>query len=149
IDPTNAHPTGLTINPANVSDIWVVDSGTLKVYQYAAAAGRTSGSLSAAATFALNPYDTNPQGLADPPASGDRIDGGLADPIRVAAPEPGAQPPSPAVLPAVEPTGRPAVPVAPGTASPNQTTSRPSAADGWTGLAWVPGPAKRKSSLFA
>jgi glucose/arabinose dehydrogenase len=67
IDPADAHPTGITINPSNVSDIWIVDSGTLKVYQYVGAAGRTSGSQSAAATFALNPYDTNPQGIADPP----------------------------------------------------------------------------------
>jgi sugar lactone lactonase YvrE len=67
IDPTNTHPTGLTINPAAVSDVWVVDSGTLKVYQYAAAATQTSGSQSAVATFALNPYNTNPQGIADPP----------------------------------------------------------------------------------
>jgi hypothetical protein len=68
IDPANAHPTGITVNPANASDIWIVDSGTLKVYQYTAAAGRTSGSQTANATFALNPFDTNPQGIADPPA---------------------------------------------------------------------------------
>jgi hypothetical protein len=67
IDPANAHPTGITINPNNVSDVWIVDSGTLKVYQYTAAAGRTSGSQNAAATFALSPSDTNPQGIADPP----------------------------------------------------------------------------------
>jgi hypothetical protein len=67
IDPANAHPTGITINPNNVSDIWIVDNGTDRVYQYVAAAGRTSGSQNAAATFALNPYDTNPQGIADPP----------------------------------------------------------------------------------
>src|SRR5262249_4718128 len=67
IDPANAHPTGITINPTNVSDIWVVDSGTLKVYQYTAAAGRTSGSQNAAATFGLAAGDTNPQGIADPP----------------------------------------------------------------------------------
>jgi hypothetical protein len=64
-----------------------VDSGTLKVYQYAGAAGRTSGSQSASATFALSPADTNPQGIADrppadtpltPPAArrGDGADGG-------------------------------------------------------------------------
>jgi sugar lactone lactonase YvrE len=67
IDPANAHPTGITINPSNVSDIWIVDNSTLKVYQYTAATGRTSGSQNASATFALNPYDTNPQGIADPP----------------------------------------------------------------------------------
>jgi hypothetical protein len=67
IDPANAHPTGITINPSNVSDIWIVDSGTDKVYQYVGAAGRTSGSQNAAATFTLAPGDTNPQGIADPP----------------------------------------------------------------------------------
>ncbi len=34
IDPANTHPTGITINPTNVSDIWIVDNGTDKVYQY-------------------------------------------------------------------------------------------------------------------
>lgn len=68
IDPANTHPTGITINPTNVSDIWIVDNATLKVYQYVGAASRTSGSQNAAATFALNPNDTNPQGIADPPA---------------------------------------------------------------------------------
>ncbi len=63
-------PTGITINPASVSDIWIVDSGTDTVYQYTAAASRTSGSLAAAATFALTAGNTNPQGIADPPAPG-------------------------------------------------------------------------------
>ena len=67
IDAANASPTGLTINPAGVSDIWIVDNGTDRVYQYAAAAGRTSGSQTASATFALAPGYTNPQDIADPP----------------------------------------------------------------------------------
>jgi DNA-binding beta-propeller fold protein YncE len=67
IDPANTHPTGITINPNNVSDIWIVDNGTDKVYQYIGAASRISGSQNAAATFALAAGDTNPQGLADPP----------------------------------------------------------------------------------
>jgi outer membrane protein assembly factor BamB len=70
IDPANAHPTGITINPSNVSDIWIVDNVTAKVYQYVGAAGRTSGSQNAAATFALAAGDTNPQGIADPPPGG-------------------------------------------------------------------------------
>jgi outer membrane protein assembly factor BamB len=70
IDRANTHPTGITINPSNVSDIWIVDNGTEKVYQYTGAASRTSGSQSAAATFALAPGDTNPQGIADPPPAG-------------------------------------------------------------------------------
>jgi WD40 repeat protein len=69
IDAANTHPTGLTINPNSVSDIWIVDNGTLKVYQYTAAAGRTSGSQSAAATFALAAGNTNPQDIADPPTA--------------------------------------------------------------------------------
>jgi hypothetical protein len=69
IDPANTHPTGLTINPASVSDVWIVDSGTLRVYQYVGAASRTSGSQNAAASFALAPGDTNPQGIADPPTA--------------------------------------------------------------------------------
>ncbi len=73
IDPADAHPTGITINPNNVSDIWIVDNGTDKVYQYIGAASRTSGSQNAGATFALNPYDTNPQGIADPPPAAVRL----------------------------------------------------------------------------
>ena len=67
IDAANTHPTGITINPNNVSDVWIVDNGTDKVYQYIGAAGRTSGSQSAGATFALAAGNTNPQGIADPP----------------------------------------------------------------------------------
>jgi hypothetical protein len=69
IDPADAHPTGITINPNNVSDIWIVDNGTDKVYQYIGAASRTSGSQNAGATFALATGNTNPQGIADPPTA--------------------------------------------------------------------------------
>jgi streptogramin lyase len=70
IDPANTHPTGLTLNPTSPSDIWIVDSGTKQVYRYTAAVGLTSGSQSAAATFALAAGNTNPQDIADPPAPG-------------------------------------------------------------------------------
>jgi hypothetical protein len=64
-------PTGLTIDPNGASqDIWIVDSGTDKVYRYANARGLTSGSQSASATFALTAGNTNAQGIADPPAPG-------------------------------------------------------------------------------
>jgi DNA-binding beta-propeller fold protein YncE len=85
IDPANAHPTGITINPNNVSDIWIVDNGTLKVYQYVGAAGRTSGSQNAAATFALAAGDTNPQGIADPPPA-DLLLTPAASPLAVSQP---------------------------------------------------------------
>lgn len=55
-----------------MSDIWIVDNGTDKVYQYAAAASRTSGSQMTSATFALAAGNTNPQDIADPPA-GDSV----------------------------------------------------------------------------
>src|SRR5262249_17974293 len=55
----------------------------------AAAAGRTSGSQNAAANFALNPYDTNPQGIADPPTPGS-----LAGEAAVPPPVSGARPPA-------------------------------------------------------
>jgi hypothetical protein len=117
IDPANAHPTGLTVNPAAVSDIWIVDNSTLKVYQYTAAAGRTSGSQTAGATFALNPSNTNPQDIADPPAPSQLLP---ADPVPApavanAADRPPAVPVAEPDLPATEtvafgfaaPTGRP------------------------------------------
>jgi hypothetical protein len=68
IDSANSKPTGLTIDPANVSDIWIVDSGTDRVYQYSGAASRISGSQSASASFALAAGNSNPQGIADPPS---------------------------------------------------------------------------------
>ena len=64
-------PTGITIDPSNATqDIWIVDSGTDKVYQYTTGRSRTSGSQAAVATFALATGNTNPQGIADPPAPG-------------------------------------------------------------------------------
>ena len=66
IDAANSTPTGLTIDPTNVNHIWIVDSGTDKVYQYDAATSRTSGSQSAAATFPLATGNANPQDIADP-----------------------------------------------------------------------------------
>ncbi len=76
IDAANATPTGITLDPANVSDLWIVDSGTDRVYQYSAAASRTSGSQSADAAFALAASNTNPQGIADPPAGASQASAG-------------------------------------------------------------------------
>jgi hypothetical protein len=67
IDSANSKPTGLTIDPADVSDIWIVDSSTDRVYQYTGATTRISGSHSASATFALAAGNSDPQGIADPP----------------------------------------------------------------------------------
>jgi len=73
IDAHNAKPTGLTINPASPSSIWIVDSGTKSVYQYANATSATSGVRSAVAVFALAAGNTNPQGIADPPLPGSMV----------------------------------------------------------------------------
>ncbi len=68
IDSANKTPTGLTIDPSNGSqDIWIVDSGTDRVYQYANGRTKSSGSLSAATNFRLAAGNSNPQGIADPP----------------------------------------------------------------------------------
>ncbi len=68
IDPANAAPTGITVDPSNVRDIWIVDRATDKVYQYNGAAARTGGQQNADVSFALNSANVNPQGIADPPA---------------------------------------------------------------------------------
>ncbi len=60
-------PTGITLDPSNPAHIWIVDSGTAKVYQYDNAVGLTSGSKSANSSWALAAGNTNPQGIADPP----------------------------------------------------------------------------------
>jgi hypothetical protein len=63
-----------------VSDLWIVDNVTHKVYQYVGAAGRTTGSQKASATFALAAGDTKPQGIADPPPA-DLLNSTAAEPL--------------------------------------------------------------------
>ena len=76
-------PTGITIDPANVSNIWIVDSGTDRVYQYNAAATFANGSSHVAdVAFALAAGNTNPQGIADPPAPGSLLSERDADSLR-------------------------------------------------------------------
>ncbi len=72
LDPANATPTGITIDPTGGSKIWVVDSGTDRIYEYSGATGCRAGGLMAMKTYALNTGagNSNPQGIADPP-SGD------------------------------------------------------------------------------
>ena len=61
-------PTGITLDPSNVSHLWIVDSATDRVYQYDTAASQISGSKTWSTYFALAAGNTNPQGIADPPA---------------------------------------------------------------------------------
>jgi hypothetical protein len=71
ISGAGSSPTGITIDPTNVSDIWIVDSATDKVYVFSAAASRTSSSQSPSSSFALAAGNTSPQGIADPPPATD------------------------------------------------------------------------------
>jgi hypothetical protein len=63
IDAANKAPTGIALDPANVGDIWISDSGTDRVYKYAAAVSRNAGGQAAASSFALASGNANPQGL--------------------------------------------------------------------------------------
>ena len=69
LSPTDPSPTGITLDPTHVSDLWIVDSSTDRVYQYDGATSRLTGSQDASVTFALAATDTNPQGIADPLAT--------------------------------------------------------------------------------
>lgn len=69
ISGAGSSPTGITLDPTNPSALWIVDSGTRRVYQFDAATGRTSGSQSPSTSFALTAGNSNPQGIADPPPS--------------------------------------------------------------------------------
>ncbi len=71
IDAGNSRPRGITIDPSNPGHLWIVDSGTDRVYQYDNATSRISGSQAADAVFNLAPGNTNPQGIADPPEPGE------------------------------------------------------------------------------
>ena len=66
-------PTGITLDPAHVGNLWIVDIGTKRVDQFDNAAGLTSGQLYPSTSFALAAGNTNPQGIADPPSGATHI----------------------------------------------------------------------------
>jgi len=67
LDSANSRPTGISVDPAGGNKLWVVDSGTDRIYEYSGATGSLSGGLIASKTYALAAGNTNPQGIADPP----------------------------------------------------------------------------------
>ncbi len=69
IDTLNSQPTGLALDPANPSSIWIVDAGRDRLYRYDASASRVSGSQSASLQFALNSGNLSAQGVAFAPSS--------------------------------------------------------------------------------
>ena len=66
IDVDNSQPRGITIDPNNVNDVWIVDGADNAVYHYSGAASRTSGSQDAQQSFPLAATNTAPEGIADP-----------------------------------------------------------------------------------
>lgn len=63
---TNPSPTGIALDPNHVNHLWVVDASTDRIYQYANATSRITGSQEPDLTWALSAGNTNPQGIADP-----------------------------------------------------------------------------------
>jgi hypothetical protein len=75
INTANSKPTGITLDPTGAShDLWIVDDGATadKVFRYANAKSRSSGTAPAAPSWALAGGNSSPQGIADP------LPGGLA-----------------------------------------------------------------------
>jgi hypothetical protein len=63
----NVNPRGITINPGDVNDIWIVDNKYDKVYEYTGGAFFTSGTHSPDTKWRLAATNRKPQGIADPP----------------------------------------------------------------------------------
>jgi RHS repeat-associated protein len=80
LDTRNTNASGITLNPAGGTDLWVVDRQDLMVYHYATGRTQTSGSLSATDTLALSAGEGRPEGIADPPISSTTTDLWLAFP---------------------------------------------------------------------
>ena len=57
---SNATPEGIATNG---TDVWIVDSKSDKVYKYAGAATRLSGSQTAVSSFKLNSSNTSPKDI--------------------------------------------------------------------------------------
>ncbi len=66
LDPANANPTGITIDPSNVQHVWVSDNRSDSVFQYNNGANRKNGTPTADSVFTLNSANLNVQGIADP-----------------------------------------------------------------------------------
>jgi hypothetical protein len=81
---SNPSPTGITLDPTNVSHLWTVDASTDRVYQYDAAAALVTGTQEPSISFPLVTGNGNPQGIADPFVPGTSIGselGGVVAPV--------------------------------------------------------------------
>ncbi len=64
IDAGNARPTGIAVDPNDLTTVWIADSRSDRVYQYDNAAGVLTGAISASHSFSLTKRDSNAQGLS-------------------------------------------------------------------------------------
>ncbi len=86
LDPANTGAQGITINPFGFSPaLWVVDSTSKQVFEYADGANYVAGSQTATAVFDLDPANADPRGIADPP-SRVSTEQTTTEPQRVASP---------------------------------------------------------------
>ncbi len=82
INAGGGRPTGITLDPSGASQsLWIVDSSSDRVDEYTNSRAKSSGSQSAAVSFALAAGNTNPQGIADPPTPKLAPAASLATPI--------------------------------------------------------------------
>ena len=88
---TNPSPTGITIDPTNVSHIWTVDASTDRVYQYDTATTRLTGIQEPSTFFPLVTGNGNPQGIADPMVPGAPVSEAIAPSTPVEATRPAAE----------------------------------------------------------
>jgi hypothetical protein len=63
IDRANSNPTGLTINPEDPNQFWILDGKSRKVYSYLGGAARTSGSQAASSSISLTAANRAAEGI--------------------------------------------------------------------------------------
>ena len=64
LDARNSQPTGITLDPEDGADLWVVDEQDSTVYHYVGATSRRSGQQSASDSFALTAANHHAEGIA-------------------------------------------------------------------------------------
>ena len=59
-------PSGITLNPSGGDDLWIVDRHTDRVYDYPGGRDWLDGAHLPGSSFALDPANAHPEGIADP-----------------------------------------------------------------------------------
>jgi hypothetical protein len=62
----NSKPTGITLDPAGGTKLWIVDESTDTVYEYGNGRTLTNGTGAVSSSFKLAGTNLDPQGIADP-----------------------------------------------------------------------------------